>query len=119
MSAETADLAELVERLRASGFRIDTRQYLTAHELVYQYARNGNPLLDDPDALASHLGPIFCTQVAEQDRFAAEVLAWKGGVSPLRQKGPEGGEPFSAWRRWRRASLLIALGLALLIGVGF
>ena len=72
MDDSANNLTVLVERLRSSGFRVDTRQYLTAHELLLAFARHGRPL-DDTAALASHLGPIFCTLPDEQRRFASEV----------------------------------------------
>ena len=77
-AAPALDLSALVERLRLAGFRIDTRQYLTAHELLLALAATGVQLDDDPDRLVSHLGPIFSTSVHEQDLFADEVRHWFG-----------------------------------------
>ena len=81
-TAQALDLSVLVERLRLSGFRIDTRQYLTAHELLLALAMAGVQLDDDPDRLVTHLGPIFCTSVHEQDLFADEVRQWFGREHP-------------------------------------
>ena len=47
-AASTLDLAQLVDRLRLAGLRVDTRQYLTAHELLLAYAAAGDRLDDDP-----------------------------------------------------------------------
>jgi hypothetical protein len=69
------DLATLVPRLRNAGFRIDTRQYLIAHQLLIALANHGEPLAT-PERLISHLRPIFCTSADEQERFGNEVLLW-------------------------------------------
>jgi len=116
------DLSALVERLRLCGFRIDTRQYLTAHELLLALAASGEQLDDDPDRLVSHLGPIFCTSVHEQNLFADEVRQWFGrdqAVEPtlvVREKARETGHtgvPF--WRSWRLGLATAAVAVALLI----
>jgi len=77
------DLSALVERLRLCGFRIDTRQYLTAHELLLALAASAEQLDDDPDRLVSHLGPIFCTSVHEQNLFRrrSAPVVWTGSGS--------------------------------------
>ncbi len=71
------ELSGLVERLQKSGFRIDTRQYLVAHELLLALASH-DEVVTGPEGLASHLGPIFCTSAEEQERFIAEVVQWLG-----------------------------------------
>ena len=117
--APAVDLADLVLRLRSAGFRVDTRQYLTAHELLLAYAARGRPL-DDSAALASHLGPVFCSQPEEQQRFAHEVAAWRDGVPP--RTPPAIAQPTQApvrWRPWHRAFAALALIAALAAGAGW
>jgi hypothetical protein len=72
------DLADLVIRLRASGFRTDTRQYLTAHQLLLSLSAHGKRLdpAGDPDSVVSHLRPVFCTSMEEQARFDAIARSW-------------------------------------------
>jgi hypothetical protein len=77
------DLAVLLERLRRVGLRTDVRQYLAAHEVLLAFAAQGRALEDDPQALASHLGPIFCGSPEEQQVFRNELFAWrKATVEP-------------------------------------
>jgi len=77
---EPLDLVSLIARLRSAGLRTDIRQYLAAHELLLAMAGQGRALQDDAEALASHLGPIFCGSPEEQHLFRHEVLAWRGEV---------------------------------------
>jgi len=76
------DLAVLVDRLRSTGFKVDTRQYLLAHELLLTVARRGGQLAS-AERLISHLGPIFCTCAEEQERFGLEIRQWLGPTQPL------------------------------------
>ena len=71
------DLAVLLERLRRVGLRTDIRQYLAAHEVLLAFAAQGRALEDDPHALVSHLGPIFCGSPEEQQIFRNELFAWR------------------------------------------
>ena len=121
-AAPVLDLSALVERLRLCGFRIDTRQYLTAHELLLALAASGEQLDDDSDRLVSHLGPIFCTSAHEQNLFADEVRQWFGrdqAVEPtvvISDKARDTSPmriPF--WRRWRLGLAIAAVAVALLI----
>ena len=115
------DLAQLVERLRLAGFRIDTRQYLAAHELLLAYAASGVRLEDDIPRLARTLGPIFCTSPDEQERFAREVVAWQGEPEPPPPPLPpppvSTARPFGTWR-WIRWWIPVALGVLSLAIVG-
>ena len=99
------DLAQLVDRLRLAGFRIDTRQYLAAHELLLAYAASGVRLEDDITRLTRTLGPVFCTSPDEQQQFAREVQAWQGAPAPSPVPGPRApgpaARPFGTWRRIR------------------
>jgi formylglycine-generating enzyme required for sulfatase activity len=121
-AAPALDLSALVERLRLSGFRIDTRQYLTAHELLLALAAAGVQFDDDPDRLVSHLGPIFCTSVYEQDLFADEARNWFGRETrpdrPERTEtsGHEAGTSTRFWNRQRLAFAAGAIAFVLLIG---
>jgi formylglycine-generating enzyme required for sulfatase activity len=122
-TAPALDLSALVERLRLAGFRIDTRQYLTAHELLLALAATGVQLDDDPDRLVSHLGPIFCTSVHEQDLFADEVRHWFGRETASGERSWAGeakrGTSDSAppfWRGWRLGVAAATVIVALLIG---
>ncbi|MEO8751892.1 MAG: TIR domain-containing protein [Casimicrobiaceae bacterium] len=120
MDAATIDLTVFVERLRTAGFRVDTRQYLSANELLLAYAARGTPLDADVAQLASHLAPIFCTVPEEQQRFALEVAAWRGAGGPADaadEKKPVE-RPFAFWRRWRWRLVAIAVTVALLAGAG-
>ena len=119
----TLDLSALVERLRLSGFRIDTRQYLTAHELLLALAATGVQFDDDPDRLISYLGPIFCTSVHEQDLFADEVRHWFGRETASEERARVGeakhgtsGSAAPFWCGWRPALAVAAAIVALLIG---
>jgi formylglycine-generating enzyme required for sulfatase activity len=117
------DLSALVERLRLAGFRVDTRQYLTAHELLLALAAGGTPPSNEPETLAARLGPIFCTSPEEQAKFLDEVRRWRKGapgapgVTPRPKPAPPPfpqpleREPFERWRRarwWQRAVLVLA-----------
>ncbi len=75
------DLAALVSHLRNAGLRVDTRQFLAAHEMLIAYAARGRRLVEDPLALASHLGPIFCGSPEEQRLFRDEFGAWQRALS--------------------------------------
>jgi hypothetical protein len=70
------DLAPLLEKLRRAEFRVDTRQFLSAVDLLLACARQGAPLGRDPDRLRDHLAPIFCTSPEEQARFGEVLNAW-------------------------------------------
>ena len=119
--ASGLDLAQLVERLRLAGFRIDTRQYLTAHELLLAYAASGVRLEDDIPRLARTLGPIFCTTPEEQDRFASEIVEWRGKPAPVPPPPPpptgSTARPFGTWR-WIRWWIPLGLGVVSLAIVG-
>jgi formylglycine-generating enzyme required for sulfatase activity len=103
--APALDLGALVERLRAAGFRVDTRQYLTAHELLLAYAAAGVHLGRDARRLTACLGPIFCTSPDEQERFATEVAEWLqiDGHPSARAARTAGAAatPFQPWKRAR------------------
>jgi formylglycine-generating enzyme required for sulfatase activity len=120
------DLALLVERLRDANFRIDTRQYLTAHDLLFSMAASGTLLDDDVDRLASCLGPIFCTSPDEQARFRQEVERWRRGTATARDTAtpkpqpvppppPSSPSPFQRWRRarWWQCAAVVAIGIAI------
>src|SRR5664279_3158143 len=82
MDAATIDLTVLVERLRLAGFRVDTRQYLTAHELLLAYAAGGR---DVPPAAAQGRETPFASWRHWRGRFAAAsigaaLLASVGGL---------------------------------------
>lgn len=111
--APERDIADLVERLRAAGFRVDTRQYLTAHELLLAWAARGQRLEDDTEALISHLGPVFCTSAREQDRFGDVVRVWLSPPPPERRHSLREPAPFSSWRhrRWLLPGLLLLLAV--------
>ena len=81
------DLAVLVDRLRSAGFRIDTRQYLLAHELMLAVARHGDEV-SGAERLISHLGPIFCTSAEEQERFGLEIRRWMDPTQPVQRDAP-------------------------------
>lgn len=101
--APALDLGALVERLRAAGFRVDTRQYLTAHELLLAYAAAGVHLGRDARRLTACLGPIFCTSPDEQERFANEVAEWLQTAGHLSARGAvtavRTATPFQPWKR--------------------
>ena len=101
--APALDLGVLVERLRAAGFRVDTRQYLTAHELLLAYAASGVQLGADVPRLTACLGPIFCTSPDEQQRFANEVAEWlQVRREQARPKAASRtARPFQPWKRAR------------------
>jgi len=121
---KTSDLTDLVDRLRDKDFRVDTRQYLLAHDLLLSLARRGEPTFDaSPDKLASYLGPIFSTSEDEQLRFAAIVREWRGEKRPdaprrtpvsdiVRQNWAR---TFAQWRRWRRPLWLVLVAVPLLL----
>jgi hypothetical protein len=118
----TFDLIRLVEDLRAAGFRVDTRQYLTAHHLLFVLAaQEGRHLDKDPEALRTHLGPIFCTSREEQERFG-DILRAHLGVRradaiqpPAREPRPEPPRPnYWKWISTAAALIFVSLGGAAL-----
>jgi outer membrane protein OmpA-like peptidoglycan-associated protein len=117
------DLGALVGRLRAAGFRVDTRQYLTAHELLLAYAASGVHLAGDVKRLTACLGPIFCTSPDEQERFAAEVREWldAGREQPSRTPSAAAASatPFALWKRvhWWVGPLVAFLVIAVICGL--
>lgn len=111
------DIAGLVEQLRAAGFHVDTRQYLTAHELLLAYAARGRRLEDDAAALISHLGPVFCTSPEEQSRFTEAARAWLGPPPARVERRRRPRRPFAPWRHRRWLLPLLILGLMVLSAV--
>jgi len=111
------DLAGLLERLRAAGFRVDTRQYLSAAELLLECARRGVALDADLDLLRHHLAPIFCTSPEEQALFAEVVQAWLGGGEAPRP-APKPPLPFATFRRarWTLPAVSALIAAAALAG---
>jgi hypothetical protein len=102
------DLAVLLERLRRVGLRTDVRQYLAAHEVLLGFAAQGRALEDDPQALASHLGPIFCGSPEEQQLFRNELFAWRrAAIEPVVVK--KGG------KRKKRGTLAASLAALIVI----
>ena len=112
MAPTRFDLTALVERLRASQFRVETRQFLAAAELLVAYAEAGVDVAGDRERLGRCLGPIFCSSPEEQAAFA-EIL--DPPPSPPRQPplDPPADPPFRAWHRARWA---VPLGVAI-VGV--
>ena len=110
------DLAVLVDRLRSAGFRVDARQYLLAHELMLAAARHGTRLAGT-DRLISHLGPIFCTSVEEQERFGLEIRQWLDPAQPLQRDAPP--RPVHEERSRRRVVLQAAGWTAALLVLAF
>ena len=112
MANEPLDLVSLIARLRSAGLRTDIRQYLAAHELLLAMAGQGRALQDDAEALASHLGPIFCGSPEEQHLFRHEVLAWRGETRATTS------EPQPVIRKNRFRAWLVTGCVAAVIGIG-
>src|SRR5689334_22827610 len=70
-----ADLSDLVQWLRASGFRIGVDQALAAQDLLVVLAGGGG-LPDDEARLRTLLAPIFCRTPAEQAEFYHHFSDW-------------------------------------------
>ena len=79
-------LEELLERLRQEGFRIGVAETLRLHRLLLALVDRGVPL-DDPQRLASLLGPVLCRSASEQEAFARHVRSW--WPQPLPQPLPQ------------------------------
>jgi WD40 repeat protein len=111
------DLAELVEALHRAGFRVDTRQYLTANRLVLSLARQGSVLASANDYVRL-LGPIFCTSPEEQHSFKDVVAEWTREELQSRQM-PAPPFPFGLHVvcKWVAGPLVLALVLALGISI--
>ncbi|MBI1396884.1 MAG: PASTA domain-containing protein [Betaproteobacteria bacterium] len=91
------DLTALIGRLREAGFRVDTRQFLSANELLVAMARHGRVLDgssggDNVGTIVSSLGPVFCTSPEEQVRFPEIVRDWLGAAPgrPIEPSLPRG-----------------------------
>ncbi len=69
----SVDLVDLGEELRGAGFKLATHQYFSAQQLLLHVAALG---ITDKRRLATLLGPIFCSSVAEQRRFGELFDAW-------------------------------------------
>ncbi len=118
----TLDLTRLVDELRAAGFKVDTRQYLTAHQLLLVLAAKEGRLLEgEPEALRTHLGPIFCTSREEQERFGDVLRGHLGERRPApappeeREQAPEPGRlNYWKWLGAAAALIFLALGAAAL-----
>jgi acyl carrier protein len=108
------DLAELVERLRHVGLRVDTRQYLAAHQMLLAFAARGTDLQGDLHEFAAHLGPIFCTSAEDQRLFQVEFTAW---AKPGRDgRYGRGGEYLRRrTRSWLLTLVVAAAALALVL----
>ncbi len=78
-------LEELLERLRQEGFRIGVAETLRLHRLLLALVDRGVPL-DDPQRLASLLGPVLCRSASEQEAFARHMRSW--WPQPLPQPSP-------------------------------
>ncbi len=117
------DLAGLVIRLRESGFRTDTRQYLTAHQLLLSLSTHGKRLdhAGDPDSVVSHLRPVFCTSLEEQARFDAIARSWlKTPAVPPAPSRPR--PPYTDPAKWVASGTKLgrlAVGLALVALAAF
>src|SRR5262245_48575264 len=109
------DLAALVDRLRSGGFKVDTRQYLLAHELMLTLARRGGQPAN-AERLTSHLGPIFCTCAEEQERFGREIEQWLG---PARPHHDAVTPPAPKARSRRRLVVTVAAGTAAVLLLTF
>ena len=122
-TSQPFDLAELVMRLRESGFRADTRQYLTAHQLLLALAAHGKRLDDvgNPDLIVSHLRPVFCTSPEEQVRFEEITRSWL--KAPLSKPAVvRSGRSYTDPRKWIVAGTRLgrlAVGLVLMFLAGF
>ena len=110
-------------RLRESGFRADTRQYLTAHQLLLALAAHGKRLDDvgNPDLIVSHLRPVFCTSPEEQVRFEEITRSWL--KAPLSKPAVvRSGRSYTDSRKWIVAGTRLgrlAVGLVLMFLAGF
>ncbi len=117
------DLADLVIRLRESGFRTDTRQYLTAHQLLLALSAHGKRLdhAANPDSVVSHLRPVFCTSMEEQARFDAIARSWlKTPAVPPAPGRPR--PPYTDPAKWVASGTKLgrlAVGLALVALAAF
>ncbi|MEJ0038948.1 MAG: hypothetical protein WDO68_23265 [Gammaproteobacteria bacterium] len=112
---EPRDLAQLIERLRHAGLRVDTRQYLAAHELLLAFAERGRDLQAEPQAYASHLGPIFCTSVEDQRLFDGEFRRW-WGVPPPPSPPTAPLEKTPGKHRWVSTGAIVLIVVAVVLG---
>jgi hypothetical protein len=83
----TEDLVDLGEGLRASGFKLAAYQYFSAQQVLLHAAAAG---ISDRRRLTTLLGPVFCTNSAEQRRFAELFDVWLSrrfpGIHPETEK---------------------------------
>jgi WD40 repeat protein len=115
-------LEELLERLRLDGFRIGVRETLRLHQLLLALVERGVPL-NDPQRLASLLGPVLCRSASEQEALARHVRSWwpqslPVAISPLEEALQAVEQRRSRMLRWlapRPLALALAAGL---VGVG-
>jgi len=112
--------------LRDAGFRTDTRQYLTAHQLLLSLATKGKRLDDIVDEaslkdLISYLSPIFCKSPEEQSRFEDVLKGWLKVTSP---KSPPSNivrkyaDPTKWLPLWSKLGRLIVGFVIVLLAVG-
>ncbi|MFN9631406.1 MAG: hypothetical protein ACK59A_14440, partial [Cyanobacteriota bacterium] len=75
-------LDELLDTLRQDGFRIGIGETLRLHQLLVALAERDAPL-NDPQRLATLLGPVLCRSAFEQEAFRGHLERWWEGVEAL------------------------------------
>jgi len=112
VTVEAFDLENFAERLRKAGLSPTTAQLLAAHKLLLIYAERGKLLIEDPEALASHLGPIFCGSPDEQHQFREQVLAWRNARTPTGKSEKVAKGRKRNWRLWAGIAAVAIAALA-------
>jgi WD40 repeat protein len=111
------DLLVLLDRLRADGFAIGVREYITAQEIAAAFLKEDSP---DPTRLRNWLAPVLCTSADQQRLFYQRFAAWwlEAAPQPVEEAPPpvletELDEDVRQIRPWKwRALTALALLLA-------
>jgi hypothetical protein len=107
------DLADFCEFLRSRGFKIATLGCVWAHQVLLRIAAQGR-LPEDPRALAFHLGPIFCGNAQEQQRFPEIFASWLDLRWPTETKKDDPPPPEKKDKERTKNRRMMALGAAFL-----
>jgi len=108
-----AALADLLDYLRAQGFKITADEYAVAQDLVLALIARGEDI-NDIATLKTFLAPVLCKSPTQQMNFSAYFDRWRGRIERTEPLAAER-EIETAGKRGRLWSWVLA-ALALVLG---